>query len=134
MNPQAETPPLATRDELFSLTSRRYLQFPLPFSGKNVRIRSLLETEKEGYEAAMLSTKGGLSLAALKEARRRLIVLTLVDATGNQILTDADTPKLKTLDGGDLAAIYDAAMQHCGFKQDEIEALIKNSGNVRADA
>ncbi|MES2789960.1 MAG: hypothetical protein V4719_10075 [Planctomycetota bacterium] len=131
-----QTPELvfASRDEFLTPTGRRYLGFTLPVSGRNVRIRSLFENEKEAYESKMLSHKGGLSLAALKEARRRLVQITLVNPAGDLLLAESDISKLSALDGADIACCYENAMTHCGFKQEEIEGLLKNSGSVRADA
>lgn len=125
---------LASLDELFTPSGRRYITIQLPISQRYVRIQSLFEHEKEAYEGRMLSAKGGLSLAKVKEARRQLIVEVLVDKAGNRLMQNGHISKLSTMDGKDIAAIYEAAMDHCGFKNDEIENLVKNSGSVRADS
>lgn len=126
------TPTLATRAEFLTPAKRRFKNLTLPVSGQAVRIRSLMEGEKEAYEADLLNPKGGVKFDKLRTARRRLVQLCLVDADGNPLLEPSDIDKLTVLDGADLGYLQDECMVHCGFKEGDIEGLVKNSDAVHA--
>jgi hypothetical protein len=59
-----------------------------------------------------------------------LIVLCLCDGNGERLLSDADTNSLKELDSTDTAYLQDEIQQHIGFKEGDIEGLVKNSETV----
>lgn len=123
-----------TRSEFLAPTKRRYLDVHLPVKNGKVRIRSLTESEKEQYEADMLTDKGVVKRSAVRSARRRLVALCLVDGSGSLLLSPADVEALSQLDGADLAALQEACMSHVGFKEADIVNLEKNCGAVPADA
>lgn len=125
---------LSTRTDFLKPATRRYKNVTLPVSGNLCRIRSLMEGEKEAYEAATLSASGGVRKDRLENARRRLIVLCLVDDNGDPLLTAGDLDTLKTLDGADMATLQNEIMEHVGFKPGDIEGLVKNSDGGRADS
>jgi hypothetical protein len=120
-----------SRQEFLQRTPRRYEDVPLPVKGGTVRIRSLTEAEKEAFEAAMLTDSGQVKRSAMRSARRRLILLCLVDDAGELLLQPTDIDALADLDGADLAVLQDAAMKHVGFKASDLDNLEKNSGAVR---
>lgn len=124
----------ATREQFLAKARRRFKDVTLPVSGLTVRIRSLMEGEKEAYEAEMLTTKGEVRFNRLVNVRRRLVVLCLVDENGDPILSKEDVDALKDLDGADLAHLQEECAVHCGFKAGDIEALAKNSGSVPVDS
>lgn len=114
------------REEFLAPQQRRYATVTMPGFGM-VRIQSLTEREKSDFETAAMTVKGGLSRRKLEEARRRLIVLCIVDANGNRLLTEQDMPTLENLDGAVSTRIYDECRRHCGFDEEDIETLVKNS-------
>lgn len=124
---------LLSRDEFLAPAKRRYRNVSLPVRGGEVRIQSLFEHEKEAYEATLLDKTGETSLKGLRQARRRLVCLCLVDADGNRLLSEADSESLKLLDGADIAALQAACQEWVGFRSGDIESLVKNSEAVNAD-
>lgn len=121
----------ATREQFLQRAKRRFKKVTLPVSQLTVRIQNLMEFEKEAYETETLSRQGEIRHDKLISARRRLIVLCLVDEDGNPILSEADLEALKDLDGADMAFLQDECTVHCGFKRGDIEGLVKNSESVR---
>lgn len=121
----------ASREQFLAAAKRRFKDVTLPVSGHKVRIRSLMEGEKEQYEAEMLDKKGGgFRKDMLLNARRRLVVLCLVDENGDQILNNSDLAALKQLDGADMATLQEECQTFVGFKEGDIEGLVKNSDSV----
>jgi hypothetical protein len=120
----------ASRDAFLAPAKRRFKDIVLPVSKLKLRIRSLFEGEKEAFEASLMTAKGDVSKNTLIGARRRLVVLCLVDGNGDLILSDADIESMKQLDGADLAHMQDECQTFCGFKEGDIEGLVKNSETV----
>lgn len=134
MNEMSETNGLATAEQLMAVAGRRrYHELKLPTSDLKVRIRSLTEHELSRYQSATIASSGtGLRRSKLEDASRRLIVLCLVDDDGNQILSDADVPRLADWDAADTSYLYDECAKHCGINRQDIEDLAKNSAKIPA--
>lgn len=133
-------PSYASRDDLLTPSKRRFRDVTLPVSGQRVRIRSLMESEKEAFEAEMLTRDGSTSKARLRDARRRLVVLCLVDENGDPLLQPGDVDALSSLDGADVGHLADEIQVHVGFKAGDLEAnarqaeaMKKNSSVARDD-
>lgn len=126
---------LATRAQLLKKTARRYAYFPESgtIDGLRFRMQSWTERERSDFESKMLSAKGTVSKAKMEDSRRRLIALTLVDESGERLLSDDDVSALEGIDSRLTSALFTAASDHIGFASDDLEELVKNSGEIRAD-
>ena len=118
---------LLTREQLLAKSKRRFLEFEIPNFGL-VRVRSLTERERSNYEADVMGSKGEYSRNRMIKARRQLIALTVVDASGNLLLNQpGDIKTLQDQDGSITDAIFGQVLVHCGITQNDIEILVKNS-------
>jgi hypothetical protein len=124
----------ASRELFLAPAKRRFKDVCLPRTGLKFKIRSLTEGEKEAYEASLLTAKGDVTKTSLTGARRRLVVLCLCGGDGMPILSEADVESMKQLDGADLAYLQDEIQRHIGFKDGDIEGMVKNSETVHADS
>lgn len=107
---------------------RRFVELPCPWDkAVGIRLRSLTAGEHSEFETSQLTKKGGLATNRLKEAKRRLLALTLVDESGNLEMTDADIAEMEDTDGGLVNWSYSEALKHCRITESEIEDLAKNS-------
>ncbi len=112
---------------------RRHDVVTLPISGHTVRIQSLTEREVSNYQAATLATSGtGIRRERLVDANRRLIVLCLVDESGNRLLNETHISKLADWDAADTQFLYDRCSKHCGLNTRDVEDLVKNSETIPA--
>lgn len=111
-----------SKEMLLGAKARRFANINVPGLGAPVRIRSLTEREKSDYECRFLDKKGNTDRGRIKEMRRALICLTVVDANGNTLLADEDAKALEDLDGGITTTIFAESQKHCGFIQAESEA------------
>ena len=122
---------LTTRNELLGLTKRRFKTIDIPELDLTFRIQSLTEREKSEYETALLTKTGrGVSRERLTDAARRLMVLCLVDDDNNRLLEPGDVNALSQLDAIVAAKIYNECQTHCGFGEEDIEQIVKNSESV----
>lgn len=120
---------LATRDNLFATAGkRRYAEVSV--GGATYRLQSLTEGEKSQFETDLVNKAGVTS----KDARKRLLILTLVDADNQRLLTSADLQQLDTIDGAITSALFNAAMEHVGFDPADIDELVGNSEAIRGDS
>lgn len=116
----------ATRNSFLTGCKRRYGTHTLT-SGVTVRFQSLTEAEQSEHEMEVFQRDGtGLLMRddqgnlvrdeqAITQNRSRLIVLTLVDESGNRLLSNADIPQVEMLDGADTRTLYQAIQEHCGM-------------------
>ena len=116
---------LATREMLLAAPKRRFTEVTIPDWG-TFRLRSLTELERSRLEAAMLDKKGQLSPTKLIDHKCRMIVASVVDADGNQLLSNADIAALQQQDSSLTNALVDEIQKHCGISKADIEELEKN--------
>lgn len=120
---------LLTREQLMKPAERRYETFQAA-DGSYFRVRSITERERSEFEASILDGKGNAKRDKLLSARRRLIMLTLVDEQNRLLFGQHDDAALAALadqDGRLMDSIYEAAARHCGIKDSDVEAIAKNS-------
>ena len=124
---------LVGREAFMKPAERRYQTVDISGFG-TVRIQSLNEKEWAEFEMSAVASKGGIIRKRVEDARRRLIALCVVDGDGNRLLSNADVPSLENLDGSVAAHLFDVCQKHCGFEDNEIEDLVKNSDRIPDDA
>jgi hypothetical protein len=111
--------------------ARRFDLVECPWNpDKKMRLRSLTAKEHGQYETTTLSKKGGLVTDRLIDAKRRLVIMTAVDASGNPFLTMTDLAGMEDTDGLIINQAYKACAKHVGIGEDEVEDLVKNSGAI----
>ncbi len=98
-----------------------------------MRLRSLTAKEQGQYETTTLSKKGGLVTERLIDAKRRLIIMAVVDAQGNPFLTMHDLASMEDTDGLIINQAYKVCAKHVGIGEDEVEDLVKNSGAIGSE-
>tara|TARA_Y100000004_G_scaffold78220_1_gene88071 strand:- start:460 stop:864 length:405 start_codon:yes stop_codon:yes gene_type:complete len=124
----------ASKRDIAAFTKRRYTYCEIPELELRVRIQSLTEREKAGYETAVLSKSGrGVSRRALLDATRRLCVLCMVDEKGERLFGENDVEALADVDAFVITKISKACEQHVGMGDGDIEQLAKNSVEMHAD-
>lgn len=124
----ATTIEIAGRDALLGMTKRRYAE--VKCGDMTFRLQSLTEAEKSHFEKSILTSKGKIK----DDARRRLLVATLVDSDGKRLLTDADLRQLSELDGKVSQKLAAAAMEHTGFTDSDMDDLEKNSDSIHDES
>lgn len=124
-----------TKEGLFARVTRRIREEECPLFGDRpkVRFRSLTEGELSRYEAMTLTQGGKLRGDRLVDAKRRLLVLTVVDQHDQPLFAAGDVEALADVDGRVINWMYRIACEHCGIREDEVEGLVGNSGTIDAD-
>ena len=115
-----------SRKDLLALCRRRVTTVTV--GEMTFRLQNLTEGEKSRYERGVLGKNG----IVREDARRKLLVLCLVDDDGKPWFSMADLDALGELDGAVLSSLFDAAMAHVGFQSEDIDELVKNSQAIHA--
>lgn len=116
-----------TREALLQKRPRRTITVELPELGGTVIVRELSEGERSRYEGSFLDKEGKPKVSSLDDARRRLIVESVVDADGNKVFTPDDIPAIRDMGASAASRMYNAARDVSGFTDADIEELVKNS-------
>lgn len=124
-----------TKTDLLKKAERRYLEFPVSICGddKTCRIQSLTEKERSDYEAAMQLASKANKAQRMKDAKRRLIVLCVVDEENKPLLTMSDVKELEDVDSKTTSNIFNKCVEHVGFTDEDVEELAGNSEDIDAD-
>ena len=117
---------LIGRDALLGAAPRRFVTVEIENLG-NVRIRSLTELERSRIEASMRDKKGNLSSSRMLDLKCRLIVDCVVDANGNPLFTNSDIDRIRQQDSKVTNELVDAIQAHCGWSDEDLEDVEKNS-------
>lgn len=121
-----------TIEALLAKKIRRYAEET--FGGILWRFQSLSELEKSDYDAFPLDKSGQVDFKKVKQHRRRLLILSLVDGNGTRIATEAHLAALEQVDGKITSDMYDFAAKHCGVSKGKGEEQEKNSDATPGDA
>lgn len=124
---------IGNRADLLGMTERRYATVSFPERNMQFRIRSLSELERSDFETQTLRRDGDIELELVKQSKRHLVALCVVDEVGKTLLNyPDDVEALKPIDGMVTGRLYDACRKHCGFEREDIEDLVKNSARTSA--
>ena len=135
MDDQSNSNGFASRAALLGLSARRFDSITLPRSGLAVRFRSLSDGEFSSFEDAAFERDDDGKITVNDElqrnARTRLIILTVCDASGNLLFVDGDAPAVGEMDLDDSLALYDAIREHVGLttavkRRKAMEDRVKN--------
>lgn len=117
---------------LKSGNGRRFEIVEIPGLGR-VKIRSLKEIERSTFEAETFDDDGGFEHDALTTAKRRLVILCVVDNNGEPLLNFDDLDALGEKDGAIFNGLYKACAKHTGINETDLAALVGNSKTTPAD-
>lgn len=125
---------LLTKEQLLAKRERTYKNVPIPELGGEVRIRSLKSSEITGWQASLLDPKTGEPcIKRQKQARERMVALSLVDGHGNMLCNSDDLATLNGLENSIIARIAIAAGELNGIDNEDFEELVGNSEGTPAD-
>lgn len=122
---------MSTAAEFLSAASkRRYVPLQLPSEWQlDGYVRSLTEKERSDYEASLLDNRQRVSRSKLKEAKARLIVLSVVDSEHNPVFSPEHLPGLMRADSKLIDTVYAQVTKHIGFDADELNELAAGNGS-----
>jgi len=121
------------RDAILDADDRKYDAVECPEWGGKVRVRSLTGTQRDAYEASLVSDRGNDRKLNLANARAKMVVLAVVDADGRQLFTADDVRALGRKNAAPIERIFDAARRLSGMSREDVEKLTENFGDDPSD-
>ena len=99
----------------------------IPEWGAWVKIKTMSAAERDYFEASTIARDGKKMQINMQGIRARLCALCLVDEAGNRIFSNEDEYALGTKNAAALDRIFTAIQRLNGLREEDVEALVKNS-------
>lgn len=93
-----------------------------------VRVRGLSGSERDSFEESLLEKKGKTREVRFLNLRAKLCALTMVDAGGKRIFTDAQVEALGRKSAAALSRVFTVAQRLSGLSDDDVEELAGELG------
>ena len=120
-----------SRDDILGSDDRRTVTVDVPEWGGGVIVRAMSGTERDSYEASMVTIKAdGSRKFNLGNLRARLVCLTCVDVNGNRLFREDDIRELGEKSAAALERVFDAARKLSGLTDDDVEELAEGFGDA----
>jgi hypothetical protein len=97
----------------------------VPEWGITVFITTMSGTERDAFEAEIVTLRGKKTDLNLKNIRAKLLVRTIVDESGQRIFSDADAGELGKKSASVLSRLYEIAQKINGLREEDVEELGK---------
>lgn len=126
---------LLTKQQILTAKDIETKDIDVPEWGGKVRIRGLNGAERDEFEQSMVERRGKRYEANLRNARARLVSLSVVDDSGSRIFTDADVNALGNKSASALNRVYESARDLSGLTEADVDELAENfSGATGEDS
>lgn len=119
---------LLSRDAIKSADDRVVEQVPVPEWGGEVLVRSLSGKERDHFESSIVQQRGNRQVVNMKNARARLVVLSVVDANGDRMFGDADIAWLTEKSAAALQRVFNVAQRLSGITDEDLEEMKEDFG------
>lgn len=117
---------LLTKQQILTAKDIETKDVDVPEWGGTVRIRGLNGAERDEFEQSMVERRGKRYEANLRNARARLVSLSVVDDSGSRVFTDADVKALGNKSAAALNRVYEAARDLSGLTEADVDELAEN--------
>lgn len=122
-----------SREAILEAEDRKYDTVACPEWGGDVRLRSITGTQRDAYEASIITTNGSDRKVNTRNARVKLIVLCAVDEDGRPLFTSEDLGALGRKNAAPIDRIFDACRKLSGMSEEDVERLSEDFGAARDD-
>lgn len=126
-----------SRDDILGADDRATEVVLVPEWGGSVTVRALSGSERDQYQAGFYTfgpnDKGGMKVVSVNNTTTmaRLVSLSVVDADGKRLFSDADVLSLGDKSALALERVNDVAMRLSGLQAQTVEALKENLKGIQ---
>ncbi len=117
---------LLSKQQILTAKDIETKDIEVPEWGGTVRIRGLNGAERDEFEQSMVERRGKRYEANLRNARARLVALSVVDADGARLFSEADVNDLGNKSASALNRVYEAARDLSGLTEADVDELAEN--------
>lgn len=124
---------LLTRDAILNAQDIQTEIVPVPEWGGDVMVRALTGSERDAFENETVQRKGKDVSTNMKNIRARLVVLSVVDESGQRLFGYRDIEALGNKSAKALDRVFAKAMELSGLSDKDVDELAKNSESDPSD-
>lgn len=121
---------LLNKDAILGADDIQSERVPIPEWGGDVMVRGLTGSQRDQWEAGLSVRRGKQMVPDMRDFRARLVVLCVVDETGQLVFHQGDVSALSGKSGAALDRIYDVAARLSGISEKDVEDLTENFGST----
>lgn len=123
-----------TRDAILGANDRAMELVDVPEWGGQVWVRALSGTERDAYEASLVTVRrDGSQRFNMENVRARLVSMAMVDGAGERLFSDADVKALGAKSAQALDRVFDAARKLSGLSDEDVEELAEGFGDAPSE-
>lgn len=122
-----------TRTGILEASDLIFEDVAVPEWGGMVRVRGLTGAERDGFEASVVERQGKQTKLNMANIRARMVALTVVDADGKRLFSDADVAALGRKSGVALNRVFEVAQRLSGITEADMTELEKNSDSGQSE-
>lgn len=123
-----------TKDQILAADDIQEEIVPVPEWGGKVLVRGLSGAQRDDYEASLQKGKGPNKEVNLRNARAKLVVLSVVHPTTRErIFSEHDVAALGTKSASALQRVFDAAARLSGLSKSDLDELTENFDDGQSD-
>lgn len=111
-----------SKDQILSASDLPTREVKVPEWGGCVKVKTLTAGERDAWEQSIYTGDG----KPVENFRARLVVATVIDASGARVFSDADAPALSAKSSVAVDRIFDEAQRLNGIGKKDAEQLEKN--------
>lgn len=118
---------MSVKSKLLALTLPKESVVIHELGGEVVWVWGLTGAQRDAFESTMTVQRGKKTERNLANIRARMLVLTLHDADGARLFTDAETEAVGNLPATVLDPLFDVARRLSGMTPEDVDELGKGS-------
>lgn len=122
----SEVTKLLSREDILNVKDIMTKTVSVPDWGGSVIVKGLTGAQRNAFEQSLIKGQGKSAKMNLDNAMAKLVALTIVDADGKRLFSQADIEALGQKSGKALAQVYTVASELSGLTEDDVEELTKN--------
>lgn len=124
---------LLTREQILGVADLGFEDLDVPEWGGSVRVGMLMGAERDAFEQEIVTRQGKKVHVNLVNIRARLVALTVIDAEGQRLFSEADVKALGRKSALALNRVFEVAQRINGLTEADMEELAGNSGSAQSD-
>lgn len=115
-----------TRSEILAQVALPSEVVEVPEWGGSVCVRGMTGTQRDGFEASVVSMKGKDTSVNLVNIRAKLCAQCVVGEDGKRLFEDGDVMALGELSAAALDRVFEVAQRLSGLSKTDVDTLVKN--------
>lgn len=114
---------ILNRDQILQAKDLVTETVEVPEWGGSVLVKSLTGAERDQFEAAIVEQKGRDTKVNMRNARARLVALSVVDEEGKKLFSPNDVSLLGAKSAAALQRVFNVAMRLSGISEEDVREL-----------